>query len=454
MSQKGMENIILGILCMAATSAAAEGVNNTKPNIIIIMADDLGYSDVSLYGRADVRTPHIDRIGKEGITFPNIRANCTVCSPSRAALLTGKFPDRVGVPGVIRTETDNTWGYLSQSVHTLPDYLKQAGYHTALIGKWHLGLEEPNIPNSRGFDFFHGFLGDMMDSYTTHLRHGHNYMRKNREVIKPTGHATDLFTDWTCDYSRERANETQTPFFLFLAYNAPHGPIQPPADWLAKIKERDPSLSPKRAAIVALIEHLDDGIGKVLDALKENGLDQNTIVAVTSDNGGALEAGSCNDPWRGGKQDFYDGGLRVPFVLRWPAKVKPGTQCDYAGLVFDLFPTALDVAGTPLPTDLDARSLVPIFEGGGMNTPARELYFVRREGGPKYAGKSYEAIIHGDWKLMQNDPFSPLQLFNLKDDPQEKTDLAKQDTKRVREMSNALRARIQAGGVAPWGKPE
>jgi len=399
-----------------------------------------------------VRTPHIDRIGHEGLVFTGMRANCTVCSPSRAALLTGKFPDRVGVPGVIRTETDNTWGYLCPSVPTLADHLKHAGYHTALIGKWHLGLEEPNVPNSRGFDFFHGFLGDMMDSYTTHLRHGHNYLRKNREVIDPAGHATDLFTNWACDYIRERAGEKSPPFFLYLAYNAPHSPIEPPPDWLARVKERDPSLSPKRAALVALIEHLDDGIGKVLSALEENGLAQNTLIAFSSDNGGALNFGSCNDPWRGGKEDHYDGGLRVPFALRWPAKVRPGSQCAYAGLNFDLFPTALEVAGLPLPSGLDAHSLVPILGGGSMDTPGRDLYFVRREGGPRYVGKSYEAIIQGDWKLMQNDPFSPLQLFNLKDDPQEKSDLAKQDGKRVREMSYVLRAHIQAAGAVPWEK--
>ena len=440
------------VLC-AAASAFAQGVKGAKPNIIIILTDDLGYSDVSLYGRADVRTPSIDRIGKEGLVFPNMRANCTVCSPSRAALMTGKFPDRVGVPGVIRTETDNTWGYLSPSVPTLADHLRRAGYHTALVGKWHLGLEEPNVPNSRGFDFFHGFLGDMMDSYTTHRRLGHNYMRRDREVIDPPGHATDLFTGWACDYVRERAKEKGKPFFLYLAYNAPHCPIEPPSDWLARVQARDPSLSPKRAALVALIEHLDDGIGKLLDALETAGLAQDTIIAVTSDNGGALNFASCNDPWRGGKEDHYDGGLRVPFALRWPARVKPG-ECAYTGLVFDLFPTALELAGVPLPTGLDARSLTPALEGGALGTPNRDLYFVRREGGAKYMGKSYEALIQGDWKLMQNDPFSPLQLFNLKDDPQEKADLAKQTPQRVREMSHALRAHIQAGGSAPWEKPE
>jgi hypothetical protein len=164
---------------------------------------------------------------QEGMLFPNMRANCTVCSPSRAALLTGRYPDRVGVPGVIRTKPENSWGYLAPGIPTIGNELKKAGYHTAVIGKWHLGLESPNTPNERGFDLFHGFLGDMMDSYTTHLRQGNNYMRLNAEVIDPQGHATDIFAGWAADYFRERAKERQ-PFFLYLAYNAPHFPIEPP----------------------------------------------------------------------------------------------------------------------------------------------------------------------------------------------------------------------------------
>ena len=166
-----------------------------KPNFLLILADDHGYGDVSAYHASDVRTPNIDRIGAEGMLFTTMRANCTVCSPSRAALLTGRYADRVGVPGVIRTQPEDSWGYFDPKVPTMADELKKAGYHTAIVGKWHLGLESPNTPNERGFDFFHGFLGDMMDSYTTHLRHGNNYMRRNAEVIEPKGHATDLFSD-------------------------------------------------------------------------------------------------------------------------------------------------------------------------------------------------------------------------------------------------------------------
>jgi len=181
------------------------GAGAKRPNFLIILTDDQGYADVSAYGRDDVRTPAIDRIGNEGLRFTGMRANATVCSPSRAALLTGLFPDRAGVPGVIRTDPADSWGYLRPGIPTLADVLRKRGWHTAHIGKWHLGLDSPNLPVERGFDHFHGFLGDMMDSYTTHRRHGNNYMRLGREPIDPEGHATDLFTDWACTYLRERS---------------------------------------------------------------------------------------------------------------------------------------------------------------------------------------------------------------------------------------------------------
>lgn len=432
---------LLGILCGECIAA--------PPNFLLIFTDDHGSGDVSAYHESHVRTPNIDRIGAEGMLFTTMRANCTVCSPSRAALLTGRYPDRVGVPGVIRTQPENSWGYFAPKAWTIADELKKAGYHTGIVGKWHLGLASPNTPNERGFDYFHGFLGDMMDSYTSHLRHGNNYLRRNGEVIDPQGHATDLFTDWAADYLRERAKLKDQPFFLYLAYNAPHFPIEPPVEWLAKVKQRAPQLDEKRAKNVALVEHLDDSIGRVLAALEESGFKQNTVVVFTADNGGSLPHAQNNDPWRGGKQDHYDGGLRVPFLVRWPAQIKAGSRSDYAGLNFDLFPTFLELAGAKPAADLDAVTLVPVLRGGTITQP-RDLYFVRREGGAAYGGKSYEAIIRGDWKLMQNDPWSPLELYHLNTDPQEKNNLAATNKKVLEELSTALRAHIQGGGATPW----
>ena len=439
---------ILSSLLFLASSFAAE----PRPNFLIIYADDLGYGDVSTYHPSDCHTPNIDKLAAEGMLFQNMRANCTVCSPSRAALLTGRFPDRVGVPGVIRTNPDDSWGYLAPGIPTIGNELKKVGYKTAVIGKWHLGLDSPNTPNERGFDLFHGFLGDMMDSYTTHLRQGHNYMRRNAEVIDPKGHATDIFAGWAADYFRERAKEKQ-PFFLYLAFNAPHFPIEPPEEWVAKVKARTPQLDEKRASNAALVEHLDDRIGQLLAVLKETGLDQNTVVAFGSDNGGSLPHAQNNDPWRDGKTSHYDGGLRVPFMVRWPGHITAGSRSDYSGLNFDLFPTFLELAGVKPSPELDAISLVPIFNDGTINTP-RDLYCVRRDGGASIGGKSYEALIRGDWKLMQNSPYSPLELYNLKNDPQEKTNLMGKAPKVFKELSDALRMHVQIGGATPWQKPE
>jgi arylsulfatase A-like enzyme len=423
-----------------------------RPNLVLILTDDHGVGDVSAYRKADVQTPHIDRLASQGMRFTHMRANATVCSPSRAALLTGKYPDRVGVPGVIRTRPEDSWGWFDPRAATLPDLLRRSGYHTALVGKWHLGLKSPNTPNERGFEFFHGFLGDMMDSYTTHEREGHNYLRRNAQPITPKGHATDLFTDWAVEYLEERASRRRQPFFLMLAYTAPHFPIEPPEAWLARVRKRDPSLSDARARNVALVEHLDHGIGRVLNRLEAFGLGGNTVVVFTSDNGGSLPHGQSNDPWRDGKQSHYDGGLRVPFLVRWTGVVPPSSQSDHAGLTFDLFPTFLELAGVQLPPGLDAVSLFPILKGGRMSAGARDLYFVRREGG-RYGGNSYEALIRGRWKLLRNDPYSPFELYDLDSDPSETKNVAGQHPDRVRELSEVLREHVRRGGQVPWQPP-
>lgn len=445
--------IYLAPLALAVTAALAFGAGPARPNFLLILTDDHGYGDVSTYRPSDVRTPSIDSLAADGMLFTSMRANCTVCSPSRAALLTGRYADRVGVPGVIRTQPASSWGYFDPSAPTLAEVLKRCGYQTAIVGKWHLGLESPNTPNERGFDFFQGFLGDMMDSYLTHHREGENYMRRNGEMIDPSGHATELFNNWAVEYLRQRGERPDNPFFLYLAYNAPHFPIEPPAEYLERVKQRLPQLDDKRAKNVAFVEHLDANIGRVIAALKEAELAENTVVVFTADNGGSLPHGQNNDPWRDGKQSHYDGGLRVPFVMRWPDRIRAGSRSDYNGLNFDLFPTFAELAGGQLNDDLDAVSLVPLLRGKAMPQEERELYFTRREGGVAYGGKSYEALIAGDWKLMQNDPYSPLELYNLQKDPQETTNVAAAEPKIVAELSAALRRHIQRGGQTPWQRP-
>jgi arylsulfatase A-like enzyme len=358
------------------------------------------------------------------------------------------------VPGVIREEEPtNSWGYLSPTATLLPQVLKKAGYNSGIVGKWHLGINSPNTPIERGFDFFRGFLGDMMDDYWTHLRHGQNFMREGMKEVTAEGHATDVFSQWACDYLTERA-ASKAPFFLYLAYNAPHDPVQPPGAWLEKVKQREPALDEKRAKLVALIEHLDDGIGKVLARLGELNLSENTLVIFTSDNGGLLSSGANNGPWRSGKTHMYEGGLRVPCAARWPARIKAGSSTERQAMSMDIFAAASEAAGVSAPKNIDGITFLPTLLGGNQPEPERSHYFIRREGGPQYGGKTIDAIIKGDWKLLQDNPFAAQELYNLKNDPQETTDLAARERKVAMELSALLRKQGQRGGTVGWQRPE
>ena len=423
------------------------------PNILIILTDDLGLHDVSYYGTKDIYTPNIDEIAANGMRFDQFYANCTVCSPTRAALLSGTYPDYVGVPGVIRTFPEDNWGYLTPSVKLLPKYLKKAGYHTCLIGKWHLGLTSPNLPNEKGFDYFHGWLGDMMDNYWTHRRHDINYMRRNKEIIDPKGHATDLFTDWSIDYIEER-KKSKKPFFLFLAYNAPHFPVQPPKEWIEKVKKREPQLTEKRANLVALIEHLDDRIGDVIQTLKDQGIYENTLLIFTSDNGGHLPDFANNGPFRDGKQSMYEGGLRVPTCISWPLKIKKGVISNTNWLSMDLFPTLLEVAELEPNVVFESKSMLgELINQEVRDNETRTFYFTRREGGNVYNGSCSYAIRYGDWKLVRNKPSSPMELFNLKSDPFEKLNVIEENVEIYEDLNKRLMQHIQKAGKIPWQKP-
>ncbi len=440
----------IGVFTVAfPLSLQASDSNEKLPNILLILADDLGYGDLSCQSSSDLRTPNIDRIFKEGMRFTNFYANSTVSSPTRAALLTGRYPDMVGVPGVIRTNEDDSWGYLSPKVVLLPQMLKGAGYQTALIGKWHLGLEAPNLPNLRGFDFFHGFLGDMMDDYYTHLRQGNNYMRLNENTVEPKGHATDIFTDWTLDYLDNLKSDS--PFFLYLAYNAPHDPVQPPDDWLAKVKSREKGVSEKRAKLIALIEHLDWNIGKVLDKLQRSGLLENTLVIFTSDNGGVLANGANNGPFRGGKQDMYEGGLRVPAAFMWKNHIQPGSSFNGMALTMDILPTLCNIANVQPAGMLHGVSFRAALEGNPPDTSQRTVFFVRREGNMRYGGMAYYAALRNGYKILQNTPWEPMQAFDLKSDPAESNPLEKKG-KEYDYLFRQLTRHIRESGAVPWQK--
>ena len=429
---------------------AQNNSESSPPNILIIFTDDLGYGDLSIQGAIDMRTPNIDNIAKQGMIFKQFYANSPVCSPSRASLLTGKYPDMVGVPGVVRQVEEKSWGYFDENAVTLPQMLNEAGYHTGMIGKWHLGYEKPNIPNSKGFQHFKGFLGDMMDDYWTHLRHDVNWMRDNETEITPEGHATDIFTDWTIDYLKERQVKQQ-PFFLYLTYNAPHFPIQPPQEWLDKVQQREQNITEKRAKNVAFIEHLDFNIGRVMKALKETGLDDNTLVIFTSDNGGALRYAQSNSPLRGSKQQMYEGGIRVPFFASWKGKIAAGSTSDNIGMLMDLLPTFCKVAEKEVTHAIDGISLLPTLLGEEQVTDDRHLFWVRREGWD-YGGQAYYAARYKGYKILQNSAYEPLEFFNIAEDALEKAPLNSEDSKVYRKLRMALQEHIKKSGAIPWQK--
>lgn len=439
--------------CLALLPVAMQATLPEKPNIVMILVDDLGYGDLSCQGVAsDIRTPHIDKLLNEGIRCTNFHANCPVSSPSRASLMTGRFPDLVGVPGVIRTHKEDSWGYLSQEAVLLPQMLKQKNYHTAIIGKWHLGLDSPNTPRERGFDFFHGFLGDMMDDYYTHLRFKNNYMRENETVIDPQGHATELFSQWAIDYVTQRKGEKE-PFFLYLAYNAPHTPIQPPAEWVEKVTKRESGISEKRAKLVALIEHLDENIGKVYKALEANGQLENTLIIFASDNGGQEDAGANNNPHRGAKQNMYEGGICVAGGFYWKGKIQP-TVTDNFVMLSDIFPTLCDLTGIAVNHEIDGMSVLPVLEGKKQVTDDRLVYWVRREGNFRYGGQAYYASRYKEYKLLQNTPWEPLQLFNIAEDPKEQRPLDDTSSETYRKLFRGLMQHIRTAGAVPWQSKE
>ncbi len=432
----------------------------SRPNMLLIFTDDQGYYDVSYNGLEDIETPELDALAAAGMRFDNFYANCPVCSPSRAALLTGRQQDLVGVQGVIRDLLENSWGYWDPNSTSIATVLAENGYETAIVGKWHLGLEEPNIPNERGFKHFKGFLGDMMDDYYHHRRHGHNFMRLNREVIDPPGHATDLFTQWAVDYIGEAAKKTD-PFFLYLAYNAPHSPIQPPEEWVEKVMKREPGITENRAKLVALVEHMDAGIGQVIQSLRDNGIFDDTVVIFSSDNGGSLRFGSDNGPLRAGKGTVYEGGLRVPTIVVWKDRIHAGSTTDHTGMTMDIFPTILEICEVEWDGPINGVSFAPVLYGNAVDVSRRAMIFSRREGGLAYNGKTIEAVRIGDYKLLQNYPFAPYELYNIAEDPHEKNNLLEgKSGNQLNQIPHfsTLRARLsqhfQERGRVPWQRPD
>lgn len=469
-----------------APAALAEGAQR-QPNIVVILADDLGYNDISLngggVGGGQVPTPNINALAAQGASAAIAYAANATCSPSRAAIMTGRYPTRFGfeftaVPAafarnIARQRTPNAPQvlYYGDRAHDLPPYaeegmpsseitiaevLKGAGYHTVHLGKWHLGEAAPLRPEAQGFDESLGFLAggsmyldpknptvvnaklpwDPIDRFL--WANLGNYVQYNGQKRFP---ATEYMTDYLTHAAVKviESNKNQ-PFFLYLAYNAPHTPLQ------AKKEDYDalPGIADHKERVYgAMIRALDRGVGEVMQALKDNGVDDNTLVIFTSDNGGAWYTGipDLNKPFRGWKATFFEGGVRVPYLLRWPARISPGTRIDAPVQHMDIFATAAAAAGAPLPPDRDGINILGLLPGAQSPPPERPLFW--RSG-------HYRVVRAGGWKLQVSERPAKIWLFDLAKDPTEQTNMAQQAPEKVAELKALIEAHEKLMPAPLW----
>jgi arylsulfatase A len=400
--------VLLAIGCVAG---AAE-----RPNIVLIVADDLGYGDLACFGGTDIPTPHIDSLARDGVRFTQAYAYPT-CSPTRVALMTGKYAERFGVSTALMGQDAPEFKAATTVAQLLRD---RAGYATGLVGKWHLGYTDDVNPVRKGFDEFFGFRGGKVDFFTHTdtaqkgpTPEGKHDLWEGEKEIRREGYTTELFTARARQFIRDQAAKAAPaagggkPFFLYLAHNAPHyakrGVWQAPEKYLKRFNAVGQTQG--RDVYRAMVACLDDGVGAILDELRAQKLDRNTLVIFMSDNG--AEPPGSNKPLAGWKHGYREGGVRVPWVARLPGVIPPGTVRDDVVHATDFLPTILAVAGTKPPADakLDGKDVWPAFTGGPP-VGDRTIYFSDR------------GVRQGKWKLLNG------QLFNLAADPQETTDLA------------------------------
>ncbi len=431
--------------CERSTDEAAREAK--LPNILLIVADDLGYGDLGSYGQKEIQTPTLDRLASEGVRFTNFYAGSTVCAPSRAALMTGQHTGHTPIRG-------NSRQPLPDSSVTIPETLRPAGYHTGLIGKWGLGERgSEGEPNRQGFDYFFGYLNQ---------RHAHNYypefLIRDQErypldnvVPEPknddgSGVATtrldysdDLFTDEALTFLDESGEK---PFFLELAYTIPHanneaGELGMEVPDLGIYADK-PWPEPAKGH-AAMISRMDSDIGRLMARLAEKGIADKTIVLFTSDNGPHREGGNdpdfndSNGPLRGIKRDLYEGGIRVPLIVRWPKHAPPATVTDAVGAFWDLLPTFAQIAGVQAPEHLDGESLVNAFNGRYVTRQDRTLYWEFHEG-----PATKQALRMGQWKGIRMSPSAKLELYDLANDQGETLDVAPQFPEIVEKMQQYL----------------
>lgn len=418
-------DFIATIAVLWATTLHAERSQTRPPNFVVIMADDLGYQDVGFNGCTTIPTPHIDSLAFNGVKFTNGYVAYPVCGPSRAAFITGRYGQRFGFERNPQYRpTDANMGVPPEET-TIAEALAPVGYHSGIIGKWHLGAHEKLHPLSCGFDEFFGHLGgghrympedltiqdsdqakDESESYLT-------WILRNRKPVRTTKYLTDEFSDEAVSFIDRNRQER---FFLFLSFNAPHTPLQATAKYLDRF---DHIPNPKRRKYAAMVSAVDDGVGKVLQGLRDNGLIEKTLVFFLSDNGGPeADNASNNGPLRAGKGSVYEGGWRVPFAVQWPGQIAPGQVRDEPIISLDIFATMAALASAPIDSvhPLDGIDLMPSLTDPAQSLPARSLFLRKFDTGSW-------AVRQGDYKMVIPRKGIDPQLFNLNDDLGENNDV-------------------------------
>jgi arylsulfatase A-like enzyme len=400
---------VAGAASIIALPAAlpARAVAQRRPNLLYIMADDLGYGDLSITGRAEYQTPMLDQFARDGVTLAHAYSSSAVCTPTRVALMTGRYPPRY-TAGLFEPLPVNATAGLAPTPRTLPRLLNDVGYDTSLVGKWHLGSEPAFHPLRHGFDEFYGFLIGGSD-YTGHNMTPRQYFYDGEQLVRPRGYLTDVFTDRAIAFVKR---ERTAPFFLSLQYNAPHWPWQAPGD-----PQLPDSVLPQSGGspetFARMMQSLDRGVGRVLAALRERNLERDTFVVFTSDNGG--ERYSHMGPFRGRKGLLYEGGIRVAAFARWPGVIPAASSTDQVALTMDWTATMLALAGASVDTaaPLDGIDLMPMLTGRITRT-SRNVYWRMSQRRPQKAMRS------GDWKYLQTDEGE--FLFDLATDRSEEQD--------------------------------
>lgn len=411
----------LWMLCGALASAA---IAKEQPNVIVIMADDMGYADAGFAGAKDIQTPNLDQLAASGVIFKNGYVTHAFCAPSRAGFLSGRYQHRFGFEHNPPYDPANPIVGIDVGEKLFPQRLQEVGYTTGIIGKWHLGAGAPFNPLNRGFDHFYGFLTGGHDYYNIDLTKPVEsaYLQGLQRDTQPAGFDGYLTTALSRDAVSFVENNKENPFFLFLSYNAPHAPLQAPKEDIARYAH---IADPKRRVYAAMVDVMDRGIGEVVTALEKNNLRENTLVFFLSDNGGPVPSkrspnkgtGASNGEFRGGKTDYYDGGVHVPFIASWPGHIQSGQTYDAPVISLDISRTAVELAGAdPVSVhQMEGVNLIPFLNQKKASAPHDALFW-------RFFG-NWSVVSSSGYKHIRN-PGSPRpELFNLKDDVGEQNDI-------------------------------